>query len=262
MRRALVLLINIFVFVPLWANASAGVEKEFFQYFGGRDIDYWSEGKRVQDAFAVKRDFVVKDPQVDRKNSDSEAIKEKSSGEFSGSTLIRRGDAGKFEWQKYADPRAPEFWDDGGDWIPQRPFREAAAEPSAENVKRYLAWQANKSAVVNRFQTALSAQAISFDRWKELNIAYFYQSTCAACRSSAGVVDEAIKRGAKFTFVQLDAGEHPPLHTPSVPYTAEWKKQFAVDATPTWFLKLGTRTATLTGSVSIDELARQAAALQ
>jgi len=129
-------------------------------------------------------------------------------------------------------------------------------------VHQYLAWQANKTAVVNRFQTALSAHAISFDRWKELNVAYFYQSTCAACRASAGVVDEALKRGAKFTFVQLDAGEQAPLHTPSVHYTAEWKKQFAVDATPTWFLKLGSRTATLTGSVSIDELARQAAALQ
>jgi len=257
MRKALVLLINLFAFTSFNATAAAGVEKEFFQYFGGRDIDYWQQGKRVQDAL-LPRNF-----QAERNASESSVNEqEKSSNAFSGSTLVRQGDARKFAWSKYSDPRAPEFWDDGGDWIPPRPFREAAADPSAENVRQYLAWQANKTAVVNRFQTALSAHAISFDRWKELSVAYFYQSTCAACRASSGVVDEALKRGAKFKFIQLDAGEHAPLHTPSVPYTAEWKKQFAVDATPTWFLKLGSRTATLTGAVSIDELARQAAALQ
>jgi hypothetical protein len=62
--------------------------------------------------------------------------------------------------------------------------------------------------------------------------------------------------------VQLDAGENPPLHVPSIPYSEEWKKIFNVEATPTWSLKLGSRTETLTGAVSFDELARQAAALQ
>lgn len=256
MRKALVLLINLFAFAPFTANA-VELEKEFFQYFGGRDIDYWQQGNRVKDPYARRK--VQADSQAPKSSLNEQKT---GSDAFSGSTLVRQGDAKKFAWSRYSDPRAPEFWDDGGDWIPPRPFREAAADPTAENVQQYLTWQANKTAVVNRFQTALSAHAISFDRWKELSVAYFYQSTCAACRASVRVVDEALKRGAKFTFVQLDAGEHAPLHTPSVPYTAEWKKQFAVDATPTWFLKLGSRTATLTGSVSIDELARQAAALQ
>jgi len=270
MRRALVRLSELVGFgmsvaaaaccaFALSASAKPLQDKDFFQYFEGRDIDYWQEGKRVQDRLSPR---AWREP-VERKAGEKPGSGEKSET-FSGSTLVRQGDAREFRWERYRDPRSAEFWDDGGDWIPPRPFREAAANPTPENVTQYLAWQGQKTQVVSGFQNALSKfnVAATFDRWSELRIAYFYQSTCSACRSAKDVVEQAKAKGVKFTFVQLDAGANPPLHEPSIPYSEEWKKNFNVEATPTWSLKLGPRTATFTGAVSFDELARQAAALQ
>jgi hypothetical protein len=254
MLKTHVLLINALFAVSTTAHAQYG-DEAFFRFFGNRDIDYWQTGKTVHDPLGGSVDAgniavaptptATPEPKI-----------------FSGSTVVREGDTKPFSWDRYRDPRAPEFWDDGGDWIPPRPFREAAANPTSENVGEYLAWQGRKTAVVAKFQNVLSEKALPFSDWKKLSVAYFYQSKCPHCIASMAIVEEVKMRGAKFTFVQLDYAENAPLHKPSIPYTAQWKKSFPVEATPTWILKLGERTTTLTGSVSLEELAASAAGLQ
>lgn len=254
------LLISVGIFASAVAEAQYG-DEAFFRFFGGRDIDYWLQGKVVHDALAGVRVEPLPTPTPVNGSASSENAGSDTKS-FSGSTLVREADAKPFSWERYRDPRAPEFWDDGGDWIPPRPFREAAANPTKENIGEYLAWQGRKTTVVAKFQNALSEKALPFSDWKKLSIAYFYQSACAHCQASMSTVDDLKMRGVKFTFVQLDYASNPPLHKPSIPYTAAWKKSFSVEATPTWILKLGDRTTTLTGSVSTEELSRSAEGLQ
>ena len=253
MRKMHLLFINVMLVPASVALAQYG-DEGFFRFFGGRDIDYWQLGKTVHDPLSAVEAPIPKATPVAPENA--------SAPQFSGSTVVREADAKPFSWDKYRDPRAPEFWDDGGDWIPPRPFREAAANPTNENVGEYLAWQGRKTAVVSKFQHVLSEKAMPFSDWKKLGIAYFYQSKCSHCQASMPTVEDAKSRGAKFTFVQLDYAENAPLHRPSIPYTEAWKNRFPVEATPTWILKLDGKTLSLTGSISIEELSRSAASLQ
>ena len=237
-----------------------------FAFFGGADIDYWREGKRVHDGLTL-----VATPESTA--TPASGKNEKSS--FSGSTLVREADAKAFSWDAYRNPQAPEFWDDGGDWIPPRPFREAAANPTAKNIDEYLEWQVRKTHVVNRFQAALTREGNKLSpgrkekdlgapkvvNWQKLRIAYFYQSSCPHCRASAPVIEEAQRRGARVTFVQLDAREQPPLHAGSVAYDASWAKEFAISSTPTWILKSGQKTESVTGALTLTELADKASHL-
>jgi hypothetical protein len=250
MRRTHVLSISAALVVAASARAQAG-DEGFFRFFGNRDIDYWQSGNTVHDALGGGGVVSAPTPAASPQPTP-----------FSGSTVVREADAKPFSWDRYRDPRTPEFWDDGGDWIPPRPFREAAANPTNENVGEYLAWQSRKTAVVAKFQGALTEKALPFSNWMALSVAYFYQAKCSHCIASMATVAEAKSRGVKFTYVQLDYAENAPLHKPSIPYTAQWKKSFPVEATPTWVLKLGERTKALTGEVSLDELAAGAASLQ
>lgn len=242
------LLINALgLLTPLSAFAQEGTGG-FFQFFHGKDIDYWNEGKQVRDPLSFAKDPLQ-----------NQEVFEKSS--YSGSTLIRSGDSKPFHWKNYHDPRTPEFWDDGGDWIPPRPFREAAAHPTPENIQAYLQWQVEKTRVVERFQKELEQLVFAEKEnktqeidWKTLHIAYFYQSSCSSCRSSAAVVEKAKNRGARVTFVQLDFEDNPPLHENSIPYDASWQQNFSVQLTPTWLIKQGDEIRTVTGTLTFDEL--------
>lgn len=266
MHRMHALLINLQVLVAPMAFAQEGTGG-LFQFFGGADIDYWREGKRVRDGLSIAGTPTPSETPVPGR--------EKASS-FSGSTLVREADAKPFSWDSYRNVRAPEFWDDGGDWIPPRPFREAAANPTQENITQYLDWQVRKTHVVNRFQEALTlvgskqssqrketqseGPSPSFS-WRTLRVAYFYQSSCGHCRNSAPVVEKAQSLGAKVTFVQLDAGANPPLHRNSIAYDAAWAKSFPISSTPTWVLKVQGATETVTGELSLEKLARHATSL-
>jgi hypothetical protein len=218
-----------------------------YHFFGGQDIDYWGEGK------------LVKEGSTDRQPKTLQ-----TEPALQGANVIRSADAQPFSWTRYEDPRNPEFWDDGGDWIPPRPFREAVANPTSENIAAYLDWVERKGMLVTKFQEKLSQQqpassgasskAAAATQWNEVQIAYFYQSSCPHCQSSKQTIESAQSLGAKVTYIQLDSGLNPPLHAGSIPYSKEWAANFEVSVTPTWFLKYGSKTAKLSGAQDIDQL--------
>ena len=233
-----------FLAFPAKGQESGG----FFNFFGGKDIDYWREGKIVKDHFAAPRK-----PSVDEK---------KQAESFQGANILRHGDSKKFSWDTYRDPTAPEFWDDGGDWIPPRPFREAAANPTPENIQNYLNWLAQKGMVVTRFQEALaSASAVSSQDkkpisipWQRVEMTYFYQSSCPHCQASQATVEKIITLGAKVRLIQLDFGREPPLHLPSEPYDAGLRDRYQIAVTPTWILNVGEKSTKVTGALTLNDL--------
>lgn len=239
-----------------------------FQYFSGRDIDYWGEGKMVSESIFVRNE---------------ETTKENNQAYFSGSNPIRSSDTKHFDWNNYKDPSKAEFWDDGGDWIPPRPFREAVANPTKENIKSYLEWMMKKTEMVDKFQIALTSYTSGAPEkqlpkieqnpklnkeitkqnardlnWQKVQIAYFYQTACPHCRSSANVIEEAQNLGANVKFVQLDANKNPPLHENSIPYDENLERDFHVTVTPTWFVKVGSNYTELTGEMNFIELSNVA----
>ena len=240
-----------------------------FSFFGGRDIDYWAEGRLIHDA-------LTQTPGALRRRS--EPLASAPGGAFSGSTVVRAADAKPFTWSAYRDPRAVEFWDDGGDYIPPRPLREAAAAPTAKNVDEYLNWQARKAEVLGTFQAVLSqrgtamlqsqsksqspAKAVAQAEtvlpmdvaWRQLKVAYFYQTNCPHCRASKEPIEEARRLGAQVTFIQLDHRSAPPMHTPSIPYGDDWNELFHITSTPTWVLSLKGKTLRHTGAMSLADL--------
>lgn len=239
------------------------VENKHFQYFAGRDIDYWNEGK------------TVKNNVLDLVNAKTSNVLDNSTNVyFSGANTIRSMDAVSFSWKNYQDPKRAEFWDDGGDWIPPRPFRETAANPTKENIAYYLNWMTHKTEVVDRFQKSLTdfvpveSHMIDFD-WHKIKIVYVYQTSCSHCRNSAGVIEEARQRGAQITFVQLDSSKNTPLHSNSISYeevlglmTNEMTDLIrSVTSTPSWFLKSGTHSQKLVGELSFTELSNAAGQL-
>lgn len=245
LRACLPLMISsLLLSVPAMAEEPTG----FFNFFGGKDIDYWQEGKIVKDHFATRRSAVA----ADKKTQEA----------FQGANVLRHGDSKKFSWDTYKDPSAPEFWDDGGDWIPPRPFREAAANPTPENVQNYLTWLAQKGMVVTRFQEALASASMpsKYEQrgisipWQRVEVKYFYQSSCPHCQSSKPTVEKLPALGANVRFIQLDFGLEPPLHQPSEPYDASMRSEFQISVTPTWILRIGSETTKVTGSLTPSDL--------
>jgi hypothetical protein len=200
-----------------------------FNFFAGRDIDYWQEGRLIKEA----------------------PTQEPASERLSGPNILRSQDGKPFHWSNYQDPLKPEFWDDGGDWIPPRPFREAAASPTPENIQAYLKWQKQKAAVVAKFQAALEGTPSKEPAWNTVKVAYFYQSACPHCQASVPLVESLRDLGVQMTLVQMGPGA--PLHEPSIPYDQTWAKEFPVSATPTWVIKQGTKVTTRSGALSMAE---------
>lgn len=234
-------------------------------YFDGKDLDYWGEGKKVLP-------FV---PSL--KTPGPEAS---SSAPPSGS-IIRQRDAEPFDWKHYENPSSPEFWDDGGDYIAPRPLREAVANPTPENLQKYAAWQARRLAVVAEFNQKLVAHTLGVDArtgaeldrgsrqhkktnhgdLREVSLLYFYQSSCPHCQAERERVEALRRRGVQVTFVQLDSAENSPLHEPSVPYSPELSRQFAITATPTWVFRRRENVVRLQGEQSDEDLMIEIASL-
>lgn len=225
-----------------------------FQYFYGKDIDYWNEGKTVQE-FSIKRE---------EKSQNKKNI-------FSGSSAIRSKDTEKFSWDKYRNPENVEFWDDGGSWIPPRPFREAVIHPTKENIESYLRWMSFKTTLVNHFQNELhkisqekSQNKITRNKrtilnnhifnWNKIQVAYFYKSSCPHCQKSAPIAEKLKNEGANLQFIQMDFGANPPIHSHSIPYTKEIHKYFHIQSTPTWVLKIHNTYTQLIGEQSFNTL--------
>lgn len=244
-------------------------------FFEGRDLDFWREGKRVSpavpEAAPVPRNDELPPP--------------------TGS-IIRQRDSLPFDWSRYEDPAHPEFWDDGGDYVPPRPLREAVVNPTKENLERYVSWQAKRIAVATAFSEKLAAHALSQGgmgslaartpargplqasarapgtslsapdiRWREVEILYFYQSNCPHCQAEYRHVEAIKSKGARVSFIQLDAGERPPLHVGSVAYTKAHSDQFGISATPTWIVRRREKVMRLQGRQDERLFASQVATL-
>lgn len=243
-------------------------------YFGGRDLDFWKEGKRVSPAVPM--------PSASKDVATQDAVLPPPSG-----SIIRQRDALPFDWKRYENPSSPEFWDDGGDYVAPRPLREAVANPTKENLERYVAWQAKRLEVIAAFGEKLAAHAMvsatggapaaplapekkdtrpttltpSSVRWNEVEILYFYQTSCPHCRAEKDHIEDLARRGARVSFIQLDADERPPLHAGSVSYTRAHSAQFAVTATPTWILRRREKFVRLEGEQDDTALTARALAL-
>lgn len=238
--------------------AALAEESIAVRFFDGQDIDYWSEGKQVKPFIPQAR-----------------PVTEKQSSLLPSGSLIRQRDALPFDWKKYEDPKNPEFWDDGGDYVAPRPLREAVANPSQENLEKYAEWQARRVAVLAEFNRKLllqnaaqkdsrisekktrSEQSRTQLNFREVQLLYFYQSSCPHCQAAKAQVEELRRKGVHVTFIQLDTEESPPLHHPSVKYSSSLSKQFAVSATPTWVFRRRESSVRLQGTQSDEEIRRE-----
>jgi thiol-disulfide isomerase/thioredoxin len=232
-------------------------------FFDGKDIDYWREGKLSGS---------------DAQNPGKELGKDaKVSPPHPPSSSIRESDKSPFDWKKYEDPSSVEFWDDGGDYVAPRPLREAVANPTRENLEKYLEWQAQRLVVLGRFNEKLAELQLSKEvgktstknknergtkkeeapkkvsiRYPEVTLLYFYQTSCPHCQASKPEVESLQKKGVRVSFIQLDG--LPALHPGSFPYNLTLKNQFDIQATPTWIFRRKESVARLEGRKSEEEL--------
>jgi hypothetical protein len=116
-----------------------------------------------------------------------------------------------------------------------------------------------QSALVRQDQTAVDLEATI--PWRKLHITYFYQSLCAHCQASQKFVGSLKKKGVAFTFVQLDYGQNPPLHSASIPYSKSLAQRFAIEATPTWVLRIGSKSQIHVGELSMKKLSELTSSL-
>ena len=216
------------------------------QYFNGRDIDYWNKGNKSQKE---------EDPDTNSflfVKSASPETTPTLSHSSPPSPRIRENDARPFSWEDYNDPKKATFWDDGGDYIPPRPYRELVINPTPENAKKYLEWQVSKMKsveTVNRLlgnssgssPSAQSNRAPSAKpsknafEWKKVDVLFFYLSTCPHCKRNLPEVSELKRKGARLIAVQIDS-EKTIVVPGAVGFDDALKAQFKISATPTWIM--------------------------
>lgn len=250
MHRLLVGLNSLFLFSSI-ALAQDLSGRDTITFFGGSDLDYWREGARPMQQPLVVRPGSTATPGAQPNTTNKGSI--------------RARDAEPFDWRAYENPNNEVFWDDGGDWIPARPFREAAANPTADNVAKYLSWMQRKMDVSAKFERELKKQTTApvqkkndvDDKinWNKMNVVYFYQSSCPHCQRSVSVVEDLKTKGAHVIPVQLDYKTNPPLHENSTPYEGELARNYKVNGTPMWVVSYGGRTRVLIGEKGVDEIA-------
>jgi hypothetical protein len=187
----------------------------------------------------------------------------------------RRAEDQDFRWEDYEDPATAAFWDDGGNYTPPRPLRAAAADPTPENVAKYLRWQKRKLETIAALQQEVARQLGADARqtvldprgqaqlldenpepvdWARVEILFFYASDCPHCQASVATVHELEQRGAKVIPVQTDWQKRPPLLPGSVQYTAEIAKEQPVDGVPLWVAGYGGDRLTMRGEVSVRSI--------
>lgn len=231
-KTHILLLINFLIFFQ---------NKVYAEWFHGDDIDYWQENKKVIP-----------------KNHNSESAK----NAFQANSIIRAKDNEQFDWNNYNDPSRVEFFDDGGDFVPNRPWREVMAHPTQENIQKYMAWQAKKIKLSNdvgkmmadssgmplplsdqpKLNLAMDThQSVQFEKskilWNRIQVTYFYRSSCHFCQKSMPVVAALKEHGVLFIPVQLDWAKEQPLYPESAHYDDKLKQAYPIKGTPTWLIK-------------------------
>ena len=169
-------------------------------FFNGTDVDYWGEEPRL-----LGRKPGARRGGEDAPSPPPRSVKDPRVGEVS----IRDRDKEPFSWAAYQDPSQSVFWDDGGAYVPPRPFRVVAADPSPENVRAFREWLNRKSAVVERLNRALRQQEpsspppsptplpsprssplpparqasprVEGNEWAGLDVVLVYDAHCPAC---------------------------------------------------------------------------------
>jgi hypothetical protein len=244
----------------LLAGAATGAHAQ--EYFAHDELDYWRDykGEAAAPQQNAPRPSVVERP------------------------AVRRIDQQPFDWRDYENPETEQFWDDGGDFVPARPLRIAAANPSPENVQRYLEWQRRKLEVIGVLTGAVAkvggaqpvtppaappvpARAASSMSlaigpggvvpgaepvvWSEAELVVFYRSDCPHCLASIPTVDALRAQGAKVVPVQVDWRDRPPAFEGSVPYTAEIAAVELVEAVPMWVANYRGNRAVMQGEMSL-----------
>lgn len=210
-------------------------------WFNDHDIDYWNENKKIES-----------DKKLNNMNSTEVGVSE-----------IRKKDREPFDWSNYSDPSKIEFYDDGGDFVPSRPWREVMSNPIKENIEKYMAWQAKKIELSNKIgkimsessgmptplasQPKLGLSSISGAKenppeheiqWSKLQILYFYRTSCHFCQASTPVVATLKEHHVLFIPVQLDWQENHPMYYNSVRFDESLLKGgYKIKGTPTWIIK-------------------------
>ena len=220
-------------------------------FFSRPELDFWNEA---------------------RPSSESEAPQEPT----------RPLDAGEFRWEDYDDPTKDVFWDDGGNYLPPRPLRMAAANPTPANVANYLRWQRRKMEVVAALTREVQRQSAAGQGpmappsvtsvsvtppeadairengepidWRRLELVFFYRSDCSHCQASLATVQELEARGAKVIPVQVDWRARPPLIPGSVHYTKEISQEQPIDAVPTWIASYQGERLNMQGNVTVQSI--------
>lgn len=234
----------------------------YSSWFNGHDIDYWNENKKIE---------------TDNKSNTTNNLE-------AGSSEIRKKDADPFDWNNYSDPSKVEFYDDGGDFVPNRPWREVMSNPSKDNIEKYMAWQERKIELSNRVskimsessgmpvplasQPKLDMSAFSESKeiaseheiqWDKLQVLYFYRTSCHFCQASAPVVSTLKDHHVLFVPVQLDWQENPPMYSNSVQFDENLiQSGYKIRGTPTWIIKRADKPNTdpliIEGYVSSDKM--------
>jgi thiol-disulfide isomerase/thioredoxin len=250
---------SVLVALALGVAADASAQ----EYFAHEELDYWREYK-VQ-------------ARAPDENGPPTPVAERPA--------VRRIDQQPFDWRDYENPDTEQFWDDGGDFVPARPLRVAAANPTPENVGRYLEWQKRKLEVIGALQAAVAKvaepgaqpvtpgpaqpggrsvatstpQAIGPGGvvpgaepvvWSEVELVLFYRSDCPHCVASIPTVDALRAEGARVVAVQIDWRDRPPVFAGSVPYTAEIAAMEPVEAVPMWVANYRGSRAVMQGEMS------------
>lgn len=207
---------------------------------------------------------------------------------------VRKIDERPFRWEDYADPSNEAFWDDGGDYIPPRPLRVAAANPTPENIANLLRWQRRKLEAISQVQAEVARQmatdpdatapapdpiagfvrptsgaptaaavggaaaegggGVAPIEWAQVSLVLFYSASCPHCRASVATVQELERRGATVIPVQVDWEENAPLFPGSAHYTAELAEVQPVDSVPTWVASYAGNKATMQGRVTVESI--------
>jgi len=230
---------------------------------------------------AARAEGLFPQPEIDYWNEQAEARRTAAAARPSERPL-RPMDAGEFRWEDYEDPTTDVFWDDGGDYVPPRPLRVVAADPTPANVARYLRWQQRKLEVISALDEEVARQLASAPKrarpapaqqravapgeaeairqggapidWRRLDVVFFYSSDCPHCQASVETVRALEGLGARVIPVQTDWRQRPPLLSGSVPYDEQIAREQPIEAVPTWIASYGGDRVTMQGAVTVQSI--------
>lgn len=257
--------------IPLCASAAP------IHWFGGRDLDYWNEGRMVRgantNAFVDESELLSKIPVTD--------------------SIVRSADFLPFDWNHYKNPMSPQFWDDGGNYVPPRPLRIVAAFPTNENIANYKEWQRHKNEIISNLSRVLgSAGATAQDEkqldrnsnlqrttahegpgrstaqaptrivdWSKVTTTFVYRSSCPHCLRQIKIIENLRARGAKIMSLQLNSEAERPSIANSHPLSNAEAQRLNINVTPTLFLSANSKSIRIEGYATAGQLAEAAGQL-